>query len=109
VVFSEDDTEPVDKVAAIVFLAFNTKPLTFPVIADAEIESCGETDEFESEHNAACPLLSLIVKDAQKFVEYAVGTIAAAAFATILYAVVTGTPVVSALGSLVTRALSVKF
>ena len=40
--------------------------------------------------------------------EYAVGTIAAAAFATILYAVVTGTPVVSALGSLVTKALSVK-
>jgi hypothetical protein len=41
--------------------------------------------------------------------EYAVGTIAAAAFAAVLYAVVTGTPVVSGLASLVTKALSVKF
>lgn len=50
-----------------------------------------------------------IVKDAQKFVEYAVGTIAAAAFAAVLYAVVTGAPVVSGLSSLVAKALSVKF
>jgi hypothetical protein len=41
--------------------------------------------------------------------EYAVGTIAAAAFAAVLYAVVTGTPVVAGLTSLVNRALSVKF
>jgi hypothetical protein len=41
--------------------------------------------------------------------EYAVGTIAAAALAAILYTIVTGAPVVSALGSLITKALSVKF
>jgi hypothetical protein len=41
--------------------------------------------------------------------EYAVGTIAAVAFAAVLYGVVTGEPVVSGLGSLVSRALSVKF
>jgi hypothetical protein len=41
--------------------------------------------------------------------EYAVGTIAAVAFAAVLYGVVTGQPVVSGLGSLVSRALSVKF
>ncbi len=40
--------------------------------------------------------------------EYAVGTIAAAAFAAVLYTVVTGSSVVSALGALVSRALSVK-
>lgn len=41
--------------------------------------------------------------------EYAIGTIAAAAFAAILYAVVTGDNVLSALTSLVERALSVNF
>lgn len=41
--------------------------------------------------------------------EYAVGTIAAAAFAAVLYAVVTGSSVVTGLGSLVERALSVSF
>jgi hypothetical protein len=40
--------------------------------------------------------------------EYAVGTIAAAAFAAVLYAVVTGSSVVSGLGALVNKALSVK-
>ena len=40
-------------------------------------------------------------------VEYAIGTIAAAAFAAVLYAVVTGDSIVSALTSLVQRALSV--
>jgi hypothetical protein len=41
--------------------------------------------------------------------EYAVGTIAAAAFAAVLYTVVTGSSVVSGLGALVNKALSVKF
>lgn len=41
--------------------------------------------------------------------EYAIGTIAAAAFAAALYTVVTGDSVVSALSSLVKRALSVTF
>lgn len=40
--------------------------------------------------------------------EYAVGTIAAAAFAAVLYTVVTGSSVVSGLGSLISKALSVK-
>lgn len=39
--------------------------------------------------------------------EYAIGTIAAAAFAAMLYAVVTGDSIVSLLTSLVERALSV--
>lgn len=41
--------------------------------------------------------------------EYAIGTIAAAAFAAVLYKVVTGDMIVSALTDLVQRALSVKF
>jgi hypothetical protein len=41
--------------------------------------------------------------------EYAIGTIAAAAFAAILYGVVTGDSVVGALSALVQRALSVSF
>lgn len=42
-------------------------------------------------------------------VEYAIGTIAAAAFAAVLYAVVTSGGVSSALTNLVERALSVRF
>ncbi len=42
-------------------------------------------------------------------VEYAIGTIAAAAFAAVLYKVVTGGLVVGALNDLVQRALSVQF
>ncbi|MQA14394.1 MAG: DUF4244 domain-containing protein [Pseudonocardiaceae bacterium] len=41
--------------------------------------------------------------------EYAIGTIAAAAFAAVLYTVVTGDSVVGALDALVQRALSVSF
>ncbi|EHI13201.1 hypothetical protein KEK_08467 [Mycolicibacterium thermoresistibile ATCC 19527] len=39
-------------------------------------------------------------------VEYAVGTIAAAAFGAILYAVVTGDSIVSALTNIISRALN---
>ncbi|HEX7662325.1 MAG TPA: DUF4244 domain-containing protein [Pseudonocardiaceae bacterium] len=46
--------------------------------------------------------------DGMSTVEYAVGTIAAAALAVVLYAVVTGDSVVSGLTGLVQRALSVK-
>nr|WP_245585711.1 DUF4244 domain-containing protein [Pseudonocardia asaccharolytica] len=42
-------------------------------------------------------------------VEYAIGTLAAAAFAAILYTVVSGESVVTALTDLVRRALSVTF
>ncbi|MBV9013575.1 MAG: DUF4244 domain-containing protein [Pseudonocardiales bacterium] len=41
--------------------------------------------------------------------EYAIGTIAAAAFAAVLYKVVTGDMIVNGLTDLVQRALSVKF
>lgn len=41
--------------------------------------------------------------------EYAIGTIAAAAFAAVLYSIVTGDSIVSALTSLVQRALSGTF
>jgi Flp pilus assembly pilin Flp len=42
-------------------------------------------------------------------VEYAIGTIAAAAFAALLYTVVTGDSILTALTGLVERALSVNF
>ncbi|MBV8995103.1 MAG: DUF4244 domain-containing protein [Pseudonocardiales bacterium] len=42
-------------------------------------------------------------------VEYAIGTIAAAAFAALLYKVVTGGAITTALTDLVQQALSVKF
>jgi hypothetical protein len=47
--------------------------------------------------------------DGMSTAEYAIGTIAAAAFAAVLYAVVTGDSIVSGLTSLVQRALSVSF
>jgi hypothetical protein len=42
-------------------------------------------------------------------VEYAIGTIAAAAFAAVLYKVVTGDMIIGALNDLVKQALSVQF
>ena len=42
-------------------------------------------------------------------VEYAIGTVAAAAFAAVLYAVVSGDSIVSALTGIVQRALSTTF
>jgi hypothetical protein len=42
-------------------------------------------------------------------VEYAIGTIAAAAFAAVLYKIVTGGAITTALTDLVQQALSVKF
>lgn len=47
--------------------------------------------------------------DGMSTVEYAIGTIAAAAFAAVLYAVVSGDSIVTALTELVQRALSVTF
>lgn len=42
-------------------------------------------------------------------VEYAIGTIAAAAFGAILYTVVTGDSIVSALSNIISRALNTSF
>jgi Protein of unknown function (DUF4244) len=47
--------------------------------------------------------------DGMSTVEYAIGTIAAAAFGALLYTVVTGESILTALTSLVERALSVNF
>jgi len=47
--------------------------------------------------------------DGMSTVEYAIGTVAAAAFAAILYGVVSGDSVVTALTGLVQRALSTTF
>jgi hypothetical protein len=54
-------------------------------------------------------LRTFLDDDGMSTVEYAVGTIAAAAFAAVLYAVVSGDGIVSALTGLVQRALSVTF
>ncbi|MCG5432798.1 DUF4244 domain-containing protein [Mycobacterium sp. MYCO198283] len=45
-------------------------------------------------------------EDGMSTVEYAIGTIAAAAFGAILYSVVTGDSIVSALSGLIARALN---
>jgi hypothetical protein len=47
--------------------------------------------------------------DGMSTVEYAIGTIAAAAFAAVLYTVVSGDSIVTALTELVQRALTVTF
>jgi hypothetical protein len=52
---------------------------------------------------------SLTLDDGMSTAEYAIGTIAAAAFAAVLYSVVTGDSVLSGLTALVQRALSVSF
>lgn len=54
--------------------------------------------------------LTMLVSDetGMSTVEYAIGTIAAAAFGAILYTVVTGDSVVSALNHIIGRALSTK-
>jgi hypothetical protein len=54
--------------------------------------------------------LTLLVMDesGMSTVEYAIGTIAAAAFAAILYTVLTGDSIVSALTNIIARALNTK-
>jgi hypothetical protein len=50
--------------------------------------------------------LLLVDDDGMSTVEYAIGTIAAAAFGAILYTVVTGDSIVSALTNIINRALN---
>jgi hypothetical protein len=50
--------------------------------------------------------LLMVEDDGMSTVEYAIGTIAAAAFGAILYTVVTGDSIVSALTNIINRALS---
>ncbi|AFM19456.1 hypothetical protein Mycch_4757 [Mycolicibacterium chubuense NBB4] len=47
-----------------------------------------------------------VADDGMSTVEYAIGTIAAAAFGAILYSVVTGDSIVSALTNIISRALN---
>lgn len=51
-------------------------------------------------------LVTVVADDGMSTAEYAIGTIAAAAFGAVLYTVVTGDSVVGALTDLVDRALS---
>jgi O-acetylhomoserine/O-acetylserine sulfhydrylase-like pyridoxal-dependent enzyme len=50
--------------------------------------------------------LLVVDEDGMSTVEYAIGTIAAAAFGAILYTVVTGDSIVSALTNIISRALN---
>ncbi|KUH80080.1 MULTISPECIES: DUF4244 domain-containing protein [unclassified Mycobacterium] len=50
--------------------------------------------------------LLMVEDDGMSTVEYAIGTIAAAAFGAILYTVVTGDSIVSALTNIISRALN---
>jgi Protein of unknown function (DUF4244) len=60
-------------------------------------------------HEIKTRLALLVVDDSgMSTVEYAIGTIAAAAFAAILYSVVTGDSIVSALTNIIARALNTK-
>jgi hypothetical protein len=52
--------------------------------------------------------LLVVDDDGMSTVEYAIGTIAAAAFGAILYTVVTGDSIVSALTNIINRALNTK-
>jgi Protein of unknown function (DUF4244) len=59
--------------------------------------------------HARVRLTMLAVDDSgMSTVEYAIGTVAAAAFGAVLYAVVTGDSIVSALSNIIARALSTK-
>jgi hypothetical protein len=51
-------------------------------------------------------MLVLVDDSGMSTVEYAIGTIAAAAFGAILYTVVTGDSIVTALTNIITRALN---
>ncbi|UXA13078.1 DUF4244 domain-containing protein [Mycobacterium sp. SMC-8] len=51
-------------------------------------------------------LVLAVADDSMSTVEYAIGTIAAAAFGAILYTVVTGDSIVSALTNIISRALN---
>lgn len=55
--------------------------------------------------------MALLVSDdaGMSTVEYAIGTVAAAAFGAVLYTVVTGDSIVSALTNIISRALNTNF
>ena len=60
-------------------------------------------------HTARCRLTALAVDETgMSTVEYAIGTIAAAAFGAILYSVITGDSIVGALTNIINRALNTR-
>ncbi len=58
------------------------------------------------QHLRARLTLLVVTEDGMSTVEYAIGTIAAAAFGAILYTVVTGDSIVGALTNIISRALN---
>ena len=63
----------------------------------------------EVTHMIRCRLTALAVDEAgMSTVEYAIGTIAAAAFGAILYSVITGDSIVGALTNIINRALNTR-
>ncbi len=53
-------------------------------------------------------VVAAVADDGMSTVEYAIGTIAAAAFGAVLYTVVTGDSIVGALTNIISRALNTK-
>ena len=73
---------------------------------DGPVHSCAEHVPIDPEVCAAPDTSDATVSDAgMSTVEYAVGTVVAAAFAAVLYKIVTGGSVVSGLTSLINSAL----
>jgi len=58
------------------------------------------------QHLRARLMLLAVAENGMSTVEYAIGTLAAAAFGAILYTVVTGDSIVSALTNIISRALN---
>jgi len=79
------------------------------VVSTAYPDTPEEETEMSPSTTRASRLRQLRGDDGMSTVEYAIGTIAAAAFAAVLYAVVSGDSIVTALTELVQRALSVTF
>ena len=64
---------------------------------------------FKLTRRIRCRVTALVVEEAgMSTVEYAIGTIAAAAFGAILYGVVTGDSIVGALTNIINRALNTR-
>lgn len=82
--------------------------MIYPPGMDIQAPATGAGRSTEMVHEVYRRLAALAAREhGMSTVEYAIGTIAAAAFAAVLYTVVTGGSVASALTSIIQRALSV--
>ncbi len=89
-----------------------TASVTAPLPAEAAAHpSCwGEAGFTSEKYCAGCDVPTPVPQDAgMSTVEYAVGTVVAAAFAAVLYKIVTGDSVVAGLTNLINSALSTTF